>query len=248
MALFKKTAQTVITSLLLGSLSLLAGADPLNSYQATYSAEFNGMEIEATHRLEQLDSGQYRETLKARNILGKIDEQALFSVSEKRQIIPKEYSYQRSLIGIKRSESQIFNWPNKTVEYSKDGKTKSVAIESGLLDVITHKLQLRRDLQSGKENLSYPVISRGKLKQYVYKVVASEVLETAIGPLNTVKVQRVREDGKRQTIIWLATDWDYLAVRLEQKENGDNHQMKILNGKINNLPIVPLAIANEKIL
>ena len=180
--------------------------------------------------------------------MGKIDEQALFSVSEKQQIIPQEYRYQRSLIGIKRSESQIFNWPNKTVVYSKDGNTKSVAIDPGLLDIITHKLQLRRDLQSGKEILSYPVISRGKLKQYVYQVVASEVLETTIGPLNTVKVQRVREDGKRQTIIWLATDWDYLAVRLEQKENGDNHQMKILNGKINNLPIVPLAIANEKTL
>jgi hypothetical protein len=51
MALFKKTAQTVITSLLLGSVSLLTYADPLNSYHATYSAEFNGMEIEATHRL-----------------------------------------------------------------------------------------------------------------------------------------------------------------------------------------------------
>lgn len=248
MALFKKTAQTVITSLLLGSVSLLTYADPLNSYHATYSAEFNGMEIEATHRLEQLESGQYRETLKARNILGKIDEQALFSISEKQQIIPQEYRYQRSLIGIKRSESQIFDWPNKTVEYSKDDKTKSVAIDSGLLDVITHKLQLRRDLQSGKEMLSYPVISRGKLKQYVYQVIANEVLETAIGPLNTVKVQRVREDSKRQTIIWLATDWDYLAVRLEQKENGDSHQMKILNGKIDNLPIVPLAIANEKTL
>jgi len=248
MALFKKTAQTVITSLLLGSVSLLTYADPLNSYHATYSAEFNGMEIEATHRLEQLESGQYRETLKARNILGKIDEQALFSISEKQQIIPQEYRYQRSLIGIKRSESQIFDWPNKTIEYSKDDKTKSVAIDSGLLDVITHKLQLRRDLQSGKEILSYPVISRGKLKQYVYQVIANEVLETAIGPLNTVKVQRVREDSKRQTIIWLATDWDYLAVRLEQKENGDSHQMKILNGKIDNLPIVPLAIANEETL
>ena len=248
MALFKKTAQTVITSLLLGSVSLLTYADPLNSYHATYSAEFNGMEIEATHRLEQLESGQYRETLKARNILGKIDEQALFSISEKQQIIPQEYRYQRSLIGIKRSESQIFDWPNKTIEYSKDDKTKSVAIDSGLLDVITHKLQLRRDLQSGKEILSYPVISRGKLKQYVYQVIANEVLETAIGPLNTVKVQRVREDSKRQTIIWLATDWDYLAVRLEQKGNGDSHQMKILNGKIDNLPIVPLAIANEKTL
>ena len=248
MALFKETVLTVTSCLLLGSLSLLSHANPLNSYSATYSAEFNGMEIEATHRLEQLESGLYRETLKARNILGKIDEQALFSISDNQQIIPQEYRYQRSLVGIRRSESQIFDWPNKTVEYSRDDKTKSVAIDSGFFDVITHKLQLRRDLQSGKEILSYPVISRGKLKQYVYQIVANEVLETAIGPLNTVKVQRLREDSKRQTIIWLATDWDYLAVRLEQKENGDSHQMKILNGKIDNLPIVPLAIANEKTL
>ncbi len=245
MALLKPILQTLIT-MLIGGLTTVACADPLNSYEATYSAEFNGMEIEAKHRLEQLEPGHYRETLKARNILGKIDEQALFSLSDTQQIIPQEYSYQRSLIGIKRNESQIFDWPNNAVEYSKGDNTKSVAIAPGVLDIITHKLQLRRDLQAGKEILAYPVISRGKLKQYVYNVVANEVLETAIGPLNTVKVQRLRDDNKRQTTIWLATDWDYLAVRLVQKENGDSHQMKILNGQINNMPIVPLAIATEK--
>ena len=246
MALFKKTVLTLMASLLLGSLPLGVSADPLSNYSATYSAEFNGMEIEATHRLEQLESGQYRETLKARNILGKIDEQALFKVSDQQQIIPQEYKYKRSLIGIKRTESQIFDWPNNRVQYSKGDKKKSVAVTPGLFDIITHKLQLRRDLQSGKEILAYPVISRGKLKQYVYEVVANEVLETAIGPLNTVKLQRIREDEKRQTVMWLATDWDYLAVKLEQIENGDSHQMKILNGQINNMPILPLATVTEK--
>ncbi|MDA9095159.1 DUF3108 domain-containing protein [Porticoccaceae bacterium] len=246
MALFKKTVLTLITSLLLGSISLGVSADPLSNYSATYSAEFNGMEIEATHRLEQLESGQYRETLKARNILGKIDEQALFKLSDQQQIIPQEYGYKRSLIGIKRTESQIFDWPNNRVQYSKGDKKKSVAVTPGLFDIITHKLQLRRDLQSGKEILAYPVISRGKLKQYVYEVVANEVLETAIGPLNTVKLQRIREDEKRQTVMWLATDWDYLAVKLEQIENGDSHQMNILNGQINNKPILPLATVTEK--
>lgn len=245
MALFKRTAQTLITALLLGGLIPVTYGNPLSNYTATYSAEFNGMEIKATHRLEQLDSGQYRETLNARNLLGKIDEQALFSISNTQEIVPQEYKYRRSLIGIKRAESQVFDWPNKTVQYTKDDKTKSVAIASGLLDVITHKLQLRRDLQSGKEILSYPVISRGKLKQYNYKIVTREVLDTALGPLNTVKVERVRDDEKRQTIIWLATDWDYLAVRLEQKENGDSHQMKILSGQIDSKPILPLALATE---
>ena len=46
--------------------------------------------------------------------------------------------------------------------------------------------------------------------------------------------------------MWLATDWDYLAVKLEQIENGDSHQMKILNGQINNMPILPLATVTEK--
>ena len=125
MALFKKIVLTLMASLLLGSLPLGVSADPLSNYSATYSAEFNGMEIEATHKLEQLESGQYRETLKARNILGKIDEQALFKVSDQQQIIPQEYKYKRSLIGIKRTESQIFDWPNNTVQYSKGDKKKS---------------------------------------------------------------------------------------------------------------------------
>ena len=246
MALFKKIILTLTTSLVLNILPFSASADPLSNYSATYIAEFNGMEIEATHRLEQLESGKYRETLKARNILGKIDEQALFRISEQQQIIPQEYKYKRSLIGIKRAESQIFDWANNTVQYSKGDQKKSIEIAPGLLDIITHKLQLRRDLKDGKEILSYPIISRGKLKQYVYEVVANEVLETAIGPLNTIKLQRIREDEKRQTTMWLATDWDYLAVKLEQKENGDSHQMKILNGQINNMPILPLAIVTEK--
>ena len=72
----------------------------------------------------------------------------------------------RSLMGIKRIESQVFDWPNQELRIQKD-KNKVRAAATRLFDIITHKLQLRRDLQSGKEILSYPVISRGKLKQYV---------------------------------------------------------------------------------
>ena len=125
--------------ILLGSLTTMSYGNPLSNYTATYSAEFNGMEIKATHRLKQLDSGQYRETLKARNLLGKIDEQALFSISNDQQIVPQKYTYRRSLIGVKRAESQIFDWPNNKVQYSKGDKTTSIVIASGLLDIITHR-------------------------------------------------------------------------------------------------------------
>jgi hypothetical protein len=80
----------------------------------------------------------------------------------------------------------------------------------------------------------------------VYQVMAREVLETAIGPLNTVLVQRIREDKDRTTKIWLASDWGFLAVQLEQIENGESHQMKIINAQVDNQPVVPLNIAAEK--
>jgi hypothetical protein len=218
----------------------------LKTYSANYSANFNGMEIEANHRLEKLENGQYQETLKAKNIFGKINEQALFSISDTLDLIPQEYKYERSLVGVKRSEQQVFDWQKQELRYTKKDKMTIVPLQPGAMDIITHKLQLRRDLESGKENFSYPVISRGKLKQYDYKIISKNVLETAIGPLNTVLVQRIRKDRKRTTKIWLASDWGYLAVQLEQIENGESHEMKIINGQVGSIPMVSLKIATEK--
>ena len=63
-------------------------------------------------------------------------------------------------------------------------------MQSGYLDSMSHKQQLRRDMAAGKDVLTYAVISRGKLKQYTYDVVADEVLTTPIGPLDTRLIQR----------------------------------------------------------
>lgn len=244
------TASSNFFRALLGLTALaflpLTAAIDIKPYNANYSANFNGLEIEANHRLEQLASDQYRETLKAKNIFGKINEQALFSLSDEQQLVPLEYKYERSLMGVKRAEQQLFNWASQQLQYSKKDQRKLVPLEPGSLDIITHKLQLRSDLSSGKDSFSYQVMSRGKLKQYNYRVMAREVMDTAIGPLNTVLVQRIREDNNRTTKIWLASDWDYLVVQLEQIENGESHEMKIIDAQVDNQPVVPLKFAAEK--
>ena len=112
--------------------------------------------------------------------------------------------------------------------------------------MITHRLQLRRDLSAGQQVFSYPVISRGKLKQYSYKVVSEQILQTAIGPLNTVKVERVIDDGDKSVSVWLATDWDYLIVKLQQSKGKDGHHLELRDAVINNKKITPLAKTNEK--
>jgi len=220
---------------------------PISPYSATYSAKFSGLEIEAVQRLDEVAPGIYRESLNAKNFLGKIDERSTFSLTDEQLLRPTEYSYIRSVLGRTKTEVQRFDWQNKTLHYQKNDSHKETALHTGQLDMITHRLQLRRDLNAGHRAFSYPVISRGKLKQYDYRVVANEVLETAIGPLATVKVERVVEaDSNSQFTAWLARDWEHLIVKLEQKKNGDSHQLELRSAVVNNQTVVPLNIDHQK--
>ena len=218
-----------------------AANSPISLYSANYSAKFSGLDIEAVQRLEEIEPGIYRESLNARNFLGKINEQSTFSLTDKQQLRPTEYSYVRSVFGRTKTEVQRFDWQNNVLHYRKNDSRKETPLADGQLDMITHRLQLRRDLNAGHRAFSYPVISRGKLKQYDYRVAGNEVLQTAIGPLQTVRVERVVEvDSNSQFTAWLASDWDHLIVQLEQKKNGDSHQLKLRSAVVNNQTVLPL--------
>jgi hypothetical protein len=59
--------------------------------------------------------------------------------------------------------------------------------------------------------------------------------------LATVKVERiVDEDSSGQFTAWLAKDWDHLIVKLEQKKNGDSHQLELRSAVINNQTVQSL--------
>lgn len=220
---------------------------PINLYRANYSAKFSGLNIQAVQKLEEIEPGVYRESLSAKNFIGKINEQSTFNLTPDQQLSPIQYSYKRSVFGRDRSEVQSFDWQNSVVQYIKEGSANSqLDLETGYLDMITHRLQLRRDLNAGKQVFSYPVISRGKLKQYDYRVVSKQILQTTIGPLNTVKVERVTDDDKKKVNVWLACDWDYLIVKLEQSKGKDSHYLELLDAVINDKQLTPLAKTDEK--
>jgi len=219
---------------------------PISLYQASYSAQFSGLNINAVQKLEEIEPGIYRESLSAKNFIGKVNEQSTFKLTADQQLSPTQYSYTRSVFGRDRSEEHNFDWQGSKVQYRKDGSANNeLKLEAGFLDMITHRLQLRRDLSAGKQVFSYPVISRGKLKQYDYKVVSEQILQTAIGPLNTVKVERVIGDANKTVIIWLATDWDYLIVKLQQSKGKDGHHLNLQSAVINDKAITPLAKTDE---
>lgn len=218
---------------------------PIIPFELNYEADFNGMQITAVHQLTELETGQFREFFEARGLLGKVTETEFFEITEGQRIVPKENTYRRSLIGTKRTEKQVYNWPLGTVTYSKGKQSKPIELKPDYLDSMSHKQQLRRDLAAGKDTLTYAVIFRGKLKQYTYKVIADEVLPTPIGPLDTRLIKRISDDGSKTTKVWLAKDWDFIMIKFETTKEGDTQKMQFTGGQLGDQIIQPLEIDLE---
>ena len=77
------------------------------------------------------------------------------------------------------------------------------------------------------------VVNRGKHKTYQIKIIGEEVIDSPVGKLNTVKLSRSREGSDSETIVWLAKDWNYLIVRLEQTDEDDTYSLELLNATLN---------------
>ena len=137
-------------------------------------------------------------------------------------IRPDSYTYQR-VGGRKEREANLtFNWKTMRVQnYVEDSKWE-MDIPAGTLDKLVSHLGMMRALASGETDIVFNIADGGKLKEYRFKVVGQETLETPAGTFDTVKVIRLREDNKRETFLWCAPGLHYLPVRIWQRDKDDS--------------------------
>jgi hypothetical protein len=63
------------------------------------------------------------------------------------------------------------------------------------------------------------VADGGKVKTYRLKVVGEERVETVLGPLHTLVVERRRDEDDEFTVVWCAPALRYLPVQVEHRED-----------------------------
>ena len=73
---------------------------------------------------------------------------------------------------------------------------------------------------------------------YNYRKVGEETIETPFGSIETIVLSRERDNKFRQTTLWLAKNWTYFLVKLEQIENNEKYSMVIQNAIINGMQMV----------
>ena len=222
------TSLYVIGAVVLYLMGAGSAAAAPQAFTAQYTVNKGGIPIgEMTRTLNQQAGGRYNyeSVTTASGLLSllvkdKIIEQSLWDYHDG-AIRALEYRYEKSGGKTPKKVQLIFDWDQRQVKNALDGEIRAMPVAKGLTDILLYQLVLMMDLKDGKKPLEYSIADKHKFKTYRFDITGEETLDTPLGKLKTVKVQRVPGPDKKTTLIWCAPSLDYLPVRIEQDEQDD---------------------------
>ncbi|MEQ8955946.1 MAG: DUF3108 domain-containing protein [Gammaproteobacteria bacterium] len=221
-------------------------AQDLSEYVVYYQASTNGIGGEGERRLEQQADGSYllSNHLTA-EVLGQsianLQQSVAFDFNDK-EIVPQHYRYELRGLGAEL-QTVDYDWAAGLANSREDDQQWQLQLAPQTFDLLSHQLAMRLQLGTNKdlqEEYAFTLIDGGELEEHRYRMLGEEVLDTAMGKLNTVKLQRIRENTDRVTTVWLATDWEYLLARIEQQNGRMRIELNIRAAEMNGQPINPL--------
>jgi len=236
----------LLLSLGLTLLSVAAQAADPALFALEYDARFGSWRAESVRSLtrEEANGIFHMQAQSKILLLGKsvstITEDATFTLQEG---LPLTRTYKFSQTGIgARERSVVFDHAAGVARYQVKDKRGEVALQGPVYDELTTFMVLRQRLEQGEQDIVFDVMDRDRIDTHHYRVLGNEPLHTALGDFDAVHVARLRsEDSKRSTEFWLARDYDYVLLKLEQLEpDGDNIGLDITGGMVNGLSLQAL--------
>lgn len=211
--------------LVAGLVTSLAQAAELPGFRAVYQVSAAGLTLgRMTVSLERQDSGYvYSKDTETEGLMALFRDDHMQERSEgvlaNGRVQPQTYFYlhERSK-GDRREEMQIGEGMARGSYRDRDFER---AVPADVQDRASMELYLMQALQEGRKDVTVPVMERGKLKSYHFRVEAQETVEVPAGEYDTLRVRILRETNPQVTVIWLAQQLHYLPVRIEHQEDED---------------------------
>ncbi len=234
------TLKHILCFLLLLSSSIGIAAPP-SPFSVDYDAKYKNLKAKATISLAQLDNGDF---LASSRIAIKLLGATVSSINESSQFTwnseapkPSYYEYKHTGIG-GRTRSIDFDWDQSIAIATVKTEVSELPLENRVLDEISMYSFIRQKLQAGIKDIYFDVISGSVIEEYHYQVIAEEVIETPLGPFNSLRVERIRQNSERKTQLWFATNHEMLMIKLYQRDpGGDEFEITMNNAHLNGTPV-----------
>jgi len=135
-----------------------------------------------------------------------------------RGLVPEEFWDQR---GDKRSSARFDAAKGTLTLTPAQGAPRHFSYQGEVQDALSLFFQLALTAPPPDGQLAYTVFNGKKLRNYRYDVRGEEMLETALGVLRALHLERAA-DGDGRFEIWLAVDRHYLPLRVRQSDGKGN--------------------------
>lgn len=235
-----------LAAILLLAWNGLAYAE-LKPYSARYSVYRNGkltgkadvtLELEdQTWRLKSEGSGTHG----LARILGARDTEEVSGRVEQGHFLPDRYSRHTRLAGFDELWSADFDWTASSVLVMQDDRETSLDLVHPAVDPLTLKLEIRQRLVDNNPDLNFWLVDEVRIKEQNFRRLPPQWLETSLGCLETIPVEKIRVNSTRYTRAWHAPGLDHLAVRIEHgKTGGDHMEMRITELVLDSGTVAPV--------
>lgn len=218
-------ALAVVLALAVATGPVAAGARTVpDRFTATYDVDAYGATVGETQwTLERESAQRSRLASQTRPVglasllfEGERREQSLFTLDEAKRPRPLQYRFERS--GTRAQKAAIdFDWKALKATSSYRDRTVELPLAPGTLDALVYILALMQDLAADRPDIRLNLAERGKIKTYVVTREGKERVDTGLGPLETVRVSRTSDEGRRTTV-WCAPALGYLPARIEHPD------------------------------
>lgn len=158
---------------------------------------------------------------------------------------PDRYHRHTRVAGMDDRWTADFDWDERAVSVVHD-RQDPVVMQMGepgigdALDPLSLKLELRHRLSGEDPQLQFQMVEEDAVDEQNFQVLPGEWMETSLGCLRTVPVEKIRHNSKRYTRAWHAPELEFIEVRLEHGKTGGNHlEMRITELTLDGVEVAP---------
>lgn len=224
----KPIVAAIAISILLSIAARASEADGVAEYLAEYEVLYKGRHMadaEFSVAPESPDGYLFQSSTRARGLLKLASprpaiERSRFHVTGGK-LRPDTFEYEDGSRKGEDNYSVAFDASGGTIRIFGLTGVNAIPFEHSLLDRGSLQVALMRDLAACRQPGPYRYVDDDGINTYDFARLENLATETGIGMVQTVRFEQTREGSSRRTVLWLAPEYAYLPVRIEQFRNGE---------------------------